>query len=180
MEKLLILDLDETLVYAAEAPLAHPADFAFAGYHVYIRPHAHEFIARCAAHFRLAVWTSSGKRYAQGVVEALFAAHPLEFVWSRERCTPRFDPENYSIIWAKNLDKLRRKGHALEHVLMIDDSPEKFSRHYGNLVRVRPFEGRTDDDELARLLPYLLTLKDAPNVRALEKRDWRMRAQGEH
>lgn len=175
MEKLLILDIDETLLHASEQCFAHAPDFGFGAYHVYLRPHAREFIAHCAAHYRLAVWTSSGSRYAQAVADELFTGHALEFVWSRSRCTPKFDPENYETIWSKNLDKVRRQGYALEHVLMVDDSPEKLRRHYGNLVRVRPFEGNAQDDELKHLMAYLTTLSGVPNVRAVEKRDWRIR-----
>ena len=173
--KLLILDLDETLVYATELPLDRPGDFEFDEYTVYKRPHVREFIEFCSLHFRLAVWTSSSESYARVIVSELFGnAYPLEFVWSRKRCTQKFNPEDYSYEWLKNLDKVRRRGYLLEQTLMIDDTPAKLQRHYGNLVRVREFEGDPADDELRRLMPYLLKLKDAENVRQLEKRNWRL------
>ena len=37
-DKLLILDLDETLIHATPVPLAMPANFQFDRYHVYKRP----------------------------------------------------------------------------------------------------------------------------------------------
>jgi len=45
---LLILDLDETLIYATETALDRPADFSVYGYHVYRRPHLDAFLATCA------------------------------------------------------------------------------------------------------------------------------------
>lgn len=56
---------------------------------------------------------------------------------------------------------------------MVDDTPAKLARHYGNLVRVRPFVGDQGDTELQQLGDYLCTLAGVPNVRAVEKRFWR-------
>ncbi len=55
---------------------------------------------------------------------------------------------------------------------MIDDSPEKLSKHYGNLIRVTPFAGDQSDDELQLLTQYLKSLATVPNVRLVEKRGW--------
>lgn len=171
---LLILDLDETLIHASEIPLEQAADFEFEKYSVYRRPHLAQFLQFCLQHFQVAVWTSSTADYAAAVVQEIFppGSH-LEFVWARRRCTPRFNPEDYSYTWSKNLSKLKRRGFKLPQVLIVDDSPEKLTRHYGNLIRIKPFEGDRQDDELLRLMPYLLRLKDVPNVRRVEKRWWR-------
>jgi RNA polymerase II subunit A small phosphatase-like protein len=56
---------------------------------------------------------------------------------------------------------------------MIDDTPQKLERHYGNLIRVSPFEGDSSDNELRNLLPYLNWLRSFDNVRTIEKRWWR-------
>jgi len=58
-------------------------------------------------------------------------------------------------------------------VLVVDDSPEKHTRNYGNLVRVSPFLGDADDDELPRLAAYLSSIRAESDVRTLEKRSWR-------
>lgn len=171
---LLILDLDETLVHASESPLEHPHDFEVGPYVVYRRPGLDAFIRAMHAHFDLAVWTSSTRLYAEGVVPMIFPADiPLRFVWSRERCTRRFDSETHDFEWAKNLDKVERRGFPLERVLIVDDTPKKLERHYGNLVRVRAFEGDPSDTELFGLIDYLPTLASVPNVRRVEKRFWR-------
>jgi RNA polymerase II subunit A small phosphatase-like protein len=172
--KLLVLDLDETLVYADEARLEHAPDFEVGPYAVYRRPGLDDFLRTVGAHFRLGVWTSSSEGYARPVVENVFPAElTLEFVWSRDRCTRRFFAETYEYEWAKNLDKLKRRGWDLGEVLMVDDTPAKLAKHCGNLVRVRPFLGDPADDELPALAQYLLTLVDVANVRKVEKRRWR-------
>lgn len=171
---LLILDLDETLIYSAFEPLDRPADFRVGTYHTYMRPGAREFIAFCRMHFRVAVWTSSTELYAQAIVEELFGAdHRLEFLWSRERCIEVFDSETRSHEWVKDLAKVRRQGFDLEQILVVDDSPRLLARNYGNLIRVLPFRGDTEDRELRMLASYLLELKDVANVRAIDKRGWR-------
>src|SRR5262249_54672810 len=149
-------DLDETLLHATPVPFAQPADFRVGDYFAYRRPFLADFLAAVSDWYDLAVWTSSSAGYAHCVVAQLFAGpDALRFVWARERCTPRYHPELLDYYWIKNLDKLKRKGYRLDRVLVVDDSPEKLSRHYGNLVRVQPFEGDPDDVELRELLPFL-------------------------
>lgn len=99
----------------------------------------------------------------------------VSFVWSRERCTRRFDPETMEVVFRKPLWKIRRRGYAIEKVLFVDDSPEKIAASYGNHVPIRPFEGDLADDELAWLPKLLEALGPVPNVRTIEKRGWRRR-----
>jgi TFIIF-interacting CTD phosphatase-like protein len=177
-KQLLILDVDETLVYATETPLEHPSDFCVGSFSVYRRPFLPEFLASAGDWFELAVWSSASGPYVRGVVEAVFGTeHPLRFVWSCERCTRRFDPELQEHFYAKNLSKVRKLGFPLERVLMVDDSPEKLAQHYGNHVRVRPFTGDASDTELRDLLPFLDKLRTAENLRKVEKRHWRSAVQ---
>lgn len=174
MTILLVLDLDETLLFADEIGTGRPADFEVAEYLVYKRPGLDAFIETIRPHFQLAVWTSSTRLYAEAVVPHLFPPGlDLRFVWARDRCTQRFDPDRHEYVWTKNLSKLKRLGHALERVLIVDDSPEKLEKHYGNLVRVHPFEGNPEDRELEALGRYLPTLSQIANVRRVEKRFWR-------
>ena len=173
-DKLLILDLDETLIYATEQPLDRECDFRVAHYYVYNRPHLSEFVRTCLSWFEVAVWTSSTPPYAAEVVARIFPdPAELAFIWASDRCSLRYDPELFEYYWRKNLKKLRRKGYAPERIIAVDDSPRKWETSYGNLVRVRPFEGDPADAELKLLLPYLCELRKAENIRTVEKRLWR-------
>ncbi len=171
-DTLLVLDLDETLIYATESPLARPADFQVGRYAVYKRPHVNAFLTNCQAEFEVAVWTSASSEYAAEVVGGLFTA-PLSFVWAADRCTLKFDLETGERFSIKNLKKLTARGYDLDRVIMVDDSPEKHPRNYGNLVRVHPWLGDENDDELALLQVYLPWLRRAHNIRMVEKRPWR-------
>ncbi len=177
-DKLLILDLDETLVYAAPAPLDGPrADFLLENYHVYKRPHMDAFLKTCRDWFTVAVWTSASPAYADACVAALFdewARRELSFVWASDRCTRRFDAETGVFYWRKNIAKARRAtGYERGAVIAVDDTPQKWETAWGNLVRVAPFVGDLSDDELPRLLAYLDRLRAVDDVRRVEKRGWR-------
>jgi RNA polymerase II subunit A small phosphatase-like protein len=74
--------------------------------------------------------------------------------------------------YTKKLHKLKRKGYKLEQILIVDDTPAKLAFNYGNAIHIKPFTGSPIDSELLRLMQYLPTLKDIPNVRSIEKRGW--------
>jgi RNA polymerase II subunit A small phosphatase-like protein len=173
-DRLLILDLDETLIHASGVPLDRPADFIAGRWHVYKRPHLEAFLASCLEWFTVAVWTSASPAYATRIVATVFPnPEQLAFVWAADRCSQRYDHEMFEHYWRKNLHKVRRKGWPLERVIVVDDTPRKWEQSYGNLVRVRAFEGDPADDELPLLLRYLEELRHVPNVRRIEKRYWR-------
>lgn len=173
---LLILDLDETLVHARTKLLSHAPDSSIAPYVLYRRPGLDAFLQQVAAHYRLAVWTSSSPAYAQAVVSHVFEApQQLVVVWASDRYTLRRDMELDTWAQTKPLRKLHRRGYELRHVLVIDDSPEKHTHNYGNLVMVQAFEGDPADDELPRLARYMEQLAPEPDYRRVEKRRWRER-----
>lgn len=174
---LVILDLDETLVYAADEAQAieQACDFTVFDYAVWKRPHLASFLMQLFEWFDVGIWTASDTRYAQAIVSHILPdPEQLQFLWARNRCTQRFDREHNSFYWIKNLNKvkwvLRRP---LSQMLMIDDSPEKLERHYGNLLMVTPYFGDAYDTELRQLVPYLAQLRSVENLRSLEKRNWR-------
>ncbi len=172
-QKLLIFDLDETLVYATTQPLERAPDFEVGPYAVYKRPFADELIAFCAQHFKIAVWTSSSESYAAEVVRQLFFKdEKLEFVYARKRCVQRFDPERQDYFYIKDLRKVKPRGFLLADMIILDDTPQKLVRNYGNLVRVTEWLGDRGDRELAYIQALLLELKDVPNIREVEKRGW--------
>ena len=180
-DKLLILDLDETLIYATETPLMQRSDFLVYTYHVYKRPYLDTFLATCLDWFDVAVWTSSGAEYAAKVVNTIFPdPQALAFVWASDRCSTVYN-YNYDLIDGdypqyysrKPLKKVKRRGYDLASVIAIDDTPRKWEKSYGNLITVKPFVGDESDRELEHLLIYLNTLRNTENIRSIEKRGWR-------
>ncbi len=171
---LLILDIDETLVYASEKRLAQEPDCRVGPYFVYVRPYLQEFLQSCNEHFRLAVWSSSSADYLKAIVTAILPNElKLEFVWGRERCIQRFDGELQEIYYVKDLKKVRRLGFHLDRMLILDDTPKKVERNFGNAISAKRYFGDPDDSELLHLSRYLKALASVPNVRCVEKRGWR-------
>ncbi len=77
--------------------------------------------------------------------------------------------------YLKDLRKMKRKGYDLNQTIMVDNTPGKLTRNYGNLGRLDDFFGDQNDRELKRLRNYLNDLIQVPNVRTVEKRGWQSR-----
>ena len=178
---LLILDLDETLIHSSEAPLPdRQADFRCGDYYVHKRPYLDSFWEAVGPHFELAVWSSGTDDYA---VEISRQIRPPElsfsFVWGRSKCSWRWMEDLGCHEYEKKLARLKRRGYALERMLIVDDTRAKCRSNYGNAIYVHPWHGETDDHELELLSHSLPTLAGLENVRRLEKRDWRRKIQGD-
>ena len=180
---LLVLDLDETLIHGSYTELDRQADFMVGNIHVYKRPFLREFIQGCAEHFILAIWSSASDDYVREIANEIATAEKdWAFVWGRSRAVlPRrldsetgvslfYDPDTE---YEKPLKKVTRLGYRIERILIVDDTPKKARRNFGNAIYPEPFEGDLSDDELPKLLKYLKSLKDLKNVRRIEKRFWR-------
>lgn len=97
---------------------------------------------------------------------------------SRSRCVERFHPEFRDRYWVKDLKKVKRRGENLGRVLIVDDTPRKLERNFGNAIYVRAFEGDSHDQELRLLQTYLQSLATCSDFRQVEKRNWRSVANG--
>jgi TFIIF-interacting CTD phosphatase-like protein len=176
-DKLLLLDLDETLIHASsKASVGH---FRVGPYEVLERPHVRRFLQFAFDHFaEVAVWTAASRGYAEQVLQHLLGqdfATRLAFFWTRERCRQAIDYDTGYLSTEKPLRKVRRRGYDLAKVLFVEDTPENLRRSYGNLVPVQPFVGDPTDDELVELEAFLHELGGLEDVRRHEKRGWRGR-----
>lgn len=172
--KLLLLDLDETLIHASYHPLAVYSDFQFEEYYIYIRPGVAQFLLDISHHYTLGVWSAAGDNYVEEIVKMITPAGiEWAMVWGKSRCTVKRDYHLDTYYAEKKLDKVKKKGFRLEQVIIVDDSPEKSRSNYGNAVYIQPFTGDKNDRELSCLYEYLLTLKEVDSIRAVEKRGWR-------
>ncbi len=173
-DKLLILDLDETLIYAAEDDLGFPPDFQFDKYLVYKRPFLEEFLVDISDHYTIGIWSSADDQYVAEIVNAVKPASvEFEIIWGRSRCSLKRDRAFDDYYYDKPLSKLKNKGFNIERILIVDDSPEKTKSNYGNAIYIKAYSGDNADEELRLLYSYLLSIKNQENVRTIEKRGWR-------
>jgi len=147
--RLIIFDLDETLVHATAVPLSSPEAFRVGQYFVYVRPFASELIRFCASHFEVAVWSSSSERYVEAVTEKLFGiSYPVAFSWAVSKCVQKVDPKSNGYVYIKDLRKALKHGFAADEIIMIDDSPEKLQRQPTRHLCLSAFTGDPLDTEL--------------------------------
>lgn len=157
--KLIIFDLDETLVHATETKLSYEPDFVIEPYFVYLRPFVHDLLRFTMQRFDMAVWSSSSAKYVTEVAQQIFGeAYPLKFAWSVEKCVQKIDAKTNSYVYVKDLRKVQSQGYMVENITIIDDSPEKIVRQPRNHLQVKPYHGERDDDGLIFVRSTLETL----------------------
>ena len=172
--KLLVLDLDETLIHSTEQSIGRDYDFRTGDYFTYKRPGLDDFLECCHRCFKLAVWTSSSADYAARIVEMVFPdTVELEFIFSSNRCVIRCDHFSGDRYVLKPLKKVKKLGFSLAEIMVVDDDPRTFADNYGNAIQVNPYLGLENDNELSLLADYLLLIQDRDDVRRVDKRSWR-------
>ena len=185
-KKLLILDLDETLIHTECVPddQSHLFEYDFkmpsdkgSSYYTKKRPFLSQFLDYAFDNFDVAVWTAAGLDYATLVLENIGVDKTkLKFFYTKENCTLRLDyeygPHSGQYYGIKNLNKIKKKGYNLDEVLIVDDVLATAQNNWGNLVLIKPFTDDDSDTELLKLISYLETLKNSSNVRRIDKRGW--------
>ena len=174
---LIILDLDETLIHSTREPLGKKEDFMIGEFYVYKRPSLDFLLLHLSQYFSLAVWSSGTELYVNSVIEKITPdLINFEFIWSRGKCTQRFDPDYNDYFYAKKLEKVEKLGFTKSRILIIEDLFKNVSSNYGNTVLVKPYVG-IDDNELELLCNYLISIKNILDVSAIDKRGWKSRFQ---
>ncbi len=176
MKPLLILDLDETLIYSSLKKLPdseHLQYILWNNYYIHKRPFLQKFLVEINGYYNLAVWTSAGDEYAEQIIDFIGGQNlKLEFLWTRKKCTLKRDLETGNYYFLKNLKKVFKLGYCKEKVLIVDDTPDNLNQQYGNYIRMQPFQGDKNDRELFKLLNYLKSIVNEENFRIIEKRGW--------
>lgn len=203
--KLIVLDLDETLIHSVQQSNdnqildntdmsnveTYETDFSWShatvSYKVYVRPYVKEFLDFCFENFDVGVWTAATQDYADKIVPLVFKHRVPIFVFTRERCTTKTDNRDYLLYpltdTVKKLQKVKRrkfngKRYNINNILVIDDTPSTFKCNYGNAIQISEWNGNTHDVELQLLIRYIKTILDFP-FRTIEKRNWKEQVIGQ-
>jgi len=169
---LVILDIDETLIYATKEKLNRKADFTVFEYHVYKRPNLDHFINRLEKSYEIAIWSSEGNDYVNSIVVGLELDVEIKFIWGRNEATQKRHLNDYyetgndsELYYVKPLKKVKRMGYKIERILIVDDSPHKSQLNYGNAIYPKSYKGEINDNELLTLIEYLESIKDEQSFR---------------
>jgi len=168
---LLVLDIDQTLLFAATSPLTQPCDYRAERTWIYKRPYVDAFLHFCMLHFQIAVWTSARASYAEEIFSQVFNYLSLIFIHSERHCLEKKDI-NGQLVSLKPLQKTCKYGFTLNRVLVIDDSKEKHSLNPDNLILISPYNALVEDNELRLLKNYLNTIKHQTNFLNINKQNW--------
>ena len=120
-QKLLVLDLDETLIYTAYSPIEGAALKAKRGYfYLYERPYLKPFLDRCSAEYDLAIWSASKPDYVSWIIRSTaLSQYEFVFINTRKNCNTQLDalsrPKYFKILTEEML-KYKR-------VRFLDDTP---------------------------------------------------------
>jgi phosphoserine phosphatase len=139
-KKLILLDLDHTLIYGsyAETETANKL-FKFNSYlSVYERPLARELILLCQEKGDIIIYTTALKTYAKKISRSL-QINPITIL-SRKDCTKKNDSykKNINPEWILNYDE----------IIVIDDSPNVWVNCPDSIKFLVPKEFRGDARDL--------------------------------
>ncbi|RKP38835.1 HAD-like domain-containing protein [Dimargaris cristalligena] len=161
-KKCLVLDLDETLLHSSFRMVENPdyivpVKLEGQTHNVYVlkRPGVDEFMKKVGEHFEVVVFTASLSKYADPVLDLLDIHKVVRHRLFRESC----------ILYAGNYVKdLSRIGRPLGDLIIVDNSPASYAFHPNNAIPITTWFNDTHDTELLDLVPFLLDLKDVPDV----------------
>ncbi|KAK5780814.1 hypothetical protein RI543_001939 [Arxiozyma heterogenica] len=152
-KKLLVLDLDETLVhssfkYLRSADFVLPVDIDDQMHNVYVikRPGVDEFLKKVGELFEVVVFTASVNRYGDPLLDILDKHKSIHHRLFREACY------NYEGNYIKNLSQL---GRPLSDIIILDNSPASYIFHPQHAIPISSWFSDTHDNELLDIIPLL-------------------------
>lgn len=147
--KLLVLDLDETLIHTAYSPILGGQFIANWGlFYLYERPHLQKFMDECSAEYDLAIWSASKADYVRWIIRStVLSEHQFVFVNSRKHCKRIFGKDGL-VEYQKDLTPYLSR---YEKVIMLDDVP-KMVVPIECCIKVPEYKGGRDDYLVIELL----------------------------
>lgn len=121
----IVLDLDETLIYAREGPL-------------YARPHIDKFLAFLGQHCETVVWTAGVRAYAQAVIRNIDPEGVITHCIYRHERWFTGQPG-----YSKDLSLV---GRNLTECLILENTPDCVRGYEDNGILVADYEGGEDED----------------------------------
>lgn len=142
-KKILLLDLDETLVHSQ-------FDSQRKQLHVRVRPYAREFLEHCSKRWNLIAFTASSRSYAESILDRLDPLNQyVSNILSREHC------QAHGTRFVKDFRMVVSPNIPQDKLLMIDNRVSSFAMNLKHGLPILPFRGEESDKELRSILPIL-------------------------
>lgn len=157
-KKLLVLDIDETLIYASASSLPRHEHFRLGLAYAWLRPGAHKFITTCQQHYGIGIWSSATREYVADVFGHLrFQFDTLAFIWTRERCVSGANTLTGEPCRLKQFRLLLDLGYPAAAITIVDDEPGCWFDCTGRLIAIPKFKGDPAGRELYLLSEQLMS-----------------------
>lgn len=173
--KSLILDIDHTMVYSDM--LGGNKDIVENSFKVQVgdknilvhkRPFLLEFLRMVSDHFDIYSYTSGGRDYANAILDQLefeVGSKIFKGRYSNEHCEYLFIPMPWGGSMSNSFKDISKLGFEKKTTIVLDDSTDVYRKQFYNVIRIRGYTGDEKDDHLDQVLPFILSLKDAVDVR---------------
>lgn len=173
-KKILLLDLDETLIHAdfdEEFPSAsYDTVINFKGddedisVGIFIRNGLHQFLEEVSKHFEIGIFTASRKEYADAVINYIDPSKNfIKFRLYRNNCI------NVNGASIKDM-RIFKDIVKMEKIVIVDNSIYSFANQLSNGILINSFYNDRSDAELINVMSYLLTfISPAKDVREVNK-----------
>ena len=172
-KKMLILDLDETLVHSCFKPTNYntnnnnlpKADIFLnikfnSKYHevlVYKRPFVDEFLEKMNKYYNLIIFTASVQEYADPLLDQLDKNKYIKLRYYRNSCL--LDKNGKFV---KNLSSIYND---LKNVILLDNNPISYSYNKNNGLPIITWHFDKKDRELLKIIPILEFLSTVDDIR---------------
>ncbi|CAD8106072.1 unnamed protein product [Paramecium primaurelia] len=166
-KKVLVLDLDETLVHCEfkENPnFQHEAILKVIHkeqeYKVYLRtrPHLNKFLLEASQDYEIIIFTAGYEVYCEKVLEYIDKDRLISDYYARGSC------QFINGVCFKDLFLLDR---LMEDIIFIDNNPNAFDRCQENGLLIPSYLDSDDDDCLLKLIPFLKFLSKKKDLRPI-------------
>ena len=165
-KKILILDLDETLVHSSFKPFSKKSDYMITInsrdktkiVYVLKRPYAQEFLEEMSKFFEIIIFTASISIYASPLINLLDQKKIVSSKLYRQHCT------FFNGVYVKDLRKL---GKELKNMIIIDNNPLSYLFNKNNGLPILSWYDNVNDYELIKLIPFLKYLSKVEDVRKI-------------
>ena len=171
-KKILILDLDETLVHSSFQPLGKDKNnqlikpdiflkifFEKKYYNLYVltRPYINQFLKDMSKLFLIYIFTASVQEYANPLLNEIDKDNIISYRLYRDNCTLTKDGK-----YVKNLNIL---NYNLKDLILLDNNPISYYFNKNNGIPIKSWHNDKNDKELIKIGNFLNFLSTVDDVR---------------
>lgn len=178
-KKLLILDVDKTLLYSEldsplpvlGSPSRKPDCVVESGrppvlHKVWFRPGLMKFLEEVAELYNIIVFSTGSRPYVKAMVERFDPGRKyIKEHFTRQHVTVYMHPLNPfdGLVYVKDFTPIV-EGKGIENVVIVDDGFYATLLHKQNTICIKEFLGQTNDYELERVAGFLKDIARVPDV----------------